>query len=64
MTMCEDVTGARLCCWIGSMGFWVETHASVSHIGETGQDPTWTRILVTLDGQRRREEDIQKEARL
>ena len=29
--------GARLCHWTGSMGFWVEAHASVPmHIGKTG----------------------------
>ena len=51
------------------MGFWVEAHATVPHIGGTGQTlhgPTYERTgeprwLMTLDGQRRREEiqDVQ-----
>ena len=48
------------------MGFWVEAHASVPHIGETGQRPYVDQMIGDPEWPEKTREEIQdvQEARL
>ena len=58
--------GARLCVnRYGSMGFWGEAHASVSHIGETGQTlhgHTYAAVKMAREDEKKIQ-DVQEDCR-